>query len=369
MALLLPLVSAVQSTGDRRLVPAFEPSERIYNYSPCFVLGDRPGAAHIWYCANRRPGDVTDYLCHRMATRAGRGWKWSEEAVALGPAGSKSDWDSRHVCDPEVIAGRYRYKGQYWRYAMLYLGCDAERSTHNQIGVAFADSLDGPWTRYPNPIVRYTDDPEAGIVDHFLGWPVYRQWGVGQPAAVSLDRKGKLLLFFSRGEGHWGAEQAELDLSDMDRGPLLGPRSKLPTAGLRNVGAEGPVVITNIGVALDERQNRLYMVREGLPNADTRFPGFISAYVQVASIPWTDIRKSRGTWRIIAQVDHARTGWPRNHNATFMKDLWGRVVSSDRLTVAVSVAEAFESPPPDFEWLWTYRMGLVEMSTSEPSSR
>ncbi len=360
MGLCLPLLAAIARSGDRKLQPAFEPPPRVYNYTPCIMEGEYPGTAHIWYCANRTPGDVTDYLCHRKGTRSGSAWKWSDETVALGPGASRADWDSRHVCDPEVISGRYRWKGANFRYAMLYLGCDAELSTHNQVGVAFANSLEGPWTKYPNPIVRYTDDPNGGVVREFNGWPVYRHWGVGQPAAVSLDRRGRLMLFYSRSDTVWGVEMAELDMSDMDRGPVLGKPVRVATDGLRRKDSPNPVGLNNIGVALDEGRDTLYLVREELPPSDSRFPNFISAYTQVASCGWSDLRNGRGRWKVLGEVDEARTGWPRNHNAAFMKDAWGRLNRPDRLTVAVSLAQAFDAAPPDFEWLWTYRIGLVQ---------
>jgi len=245
---------------------------------------------------------------------------------------------------------------------MLYLGCDAEHSTHNQIGVAFANSLRGPWHRYPDPILRYTDAPEAGVVGEYYAWPVYRFWGVGQPAAVSLDRRGRVLLFYSRGEGVFGEEMAELDMSDMDRGPILTQRVRVPTEGLRRNDGKPLRALVNVGVALDEGRDRLYMVREELPPSDGRLPNFIADYVQVCATSWSALRKGAGSWKILGEVDAERTGWPRNHNATIVKDAWGRVQAGRELTLAVSVAEAYDVLPPEFGWLWTYRVALVSFA-------
>ncbi len=357
MALLVsPTLFSAYLSPNERLEPAFQPPQRVYNYTPCLV--QTRGVLHAWYCANRMPGDVTDYLCHRTARRRGGSWVWSDENVALEPA-PRGKWDSRHVCDPEVVAGSFRYQSREWQYAMLYLGCDAERSTHNQIGVAFANSLEGPWHRYPDPIVRYTADPQAGIAAEHLGWPVYRFWGVGQPAAISLDRRGKLLLLFSRGEQTWGEQMVELNLSNMDRGPQASVPRPVPTIGLHGKDGRTDVTIVNVGVALNEKQDRLYMVREELPPADNRFPGFISASVQVARISWSALRSGQGRWTVLGHVDSTLTGWPRNHNASIVKDPFGRITDASSLTLGVSVAESFAVPPPDFAWLWTYRIGLL----------
>lgn len=361
MALMLPLLTATEPYARTRLSPAFEPPEnaRVYNYAPCLVR--TRDALHVWYCANKTSGDITDYLFHRKATRRGGTWVWGPEDVALDHGSPRTAWDSRHVCDPEVVAGRFRFRGQTWTHAMLYLGCDAESSTHNQVGVAFAKSLDGPWTRYPDPIIRYTDAPEAGVVGEYFAWPVYRYWGVGQPAAISLDRRGKLLVFYSRGEDVWGEMMVEADLSDMDRGPVIGEPKPLPSEGLLDERGGALPAIMNVGVALDEGAGSLYLVGEGRVRSDGRHPDFISADVPLMSIPWKDLRKGAGTWKILGRLDAARTGWPRNHNAAIMKDVWGRLPSGKALTIGVSWAEAYDALPPNFEWLWTYRIGLVEM--------
>jgi hypothetical protein len=315
---------------------------------------------HVWYCANRTPGDVTDYLCHRKAKRVGGKWLWGPEDVALEHGTPRTAWDSRHVCDPEVIEGRFRFRGQSWSYAMLYLGCDAEGSTHNQVGVAFAKSLDGPWTRYPEPIIRYTDAPGSGIVGEYFAWPVYRYWGVGQPAAISLDRKGKLLVFFSRADEIWGEMMAEADLSDMDRGPVIAAPVRMPTDGLFDEQDRPLHGVVNVGVALHERSDTLYLVAEGRLRTDKLHPDFISAAVPVASISWSDLRASRGAWKMRGRIDRARTGWPRNHNASILKDTWGRISENRKLSIGVSLADAYDAPPPEFGWLWTYRIGLLE---------
>lgn len=360
LALVLCASAPMSDLIRDRIAPAFVPPERTYNYAPCLML-ERGGARmHAWYCANREPGQVTDCLWYRSAIRRDGQWKWSHETVALAPSPDRSSWDSRHVCDPEVVAGRFRFRGAVWRYAMLYLATDAERSTHNQVGVAFANAPAGPWTRHAEPIVSCEEGPDAGPIDRSMGWPVYRHWGVGQPSAISLDRRGKLLLFYSRGESVHGEEMVEADLSDMDRGPVVSSRRRVPVAGLRHKRGTAPPTLTNISVALDERAGRLYMVREALPPDDDRFPGFIASYVQVASIGWRELLAGRGEWTVLGDVDASSTGWPRNHNAAIARDEWGRVQGSGRLTLGISVAEACPQAPPDFAWLWTYRVTLLD---------
>jgi hypothetical protein len=341
--------------------PAFYPRERTYAYAPSLIEEEGGKRRYLFYCANREPGSVTDFLCLRIGTRTPSGWQWGEERAILAPGRAKTDWDSRHVCDPEVLAGRFRYQGRTWRYALFYLGCDAENSTHNQVGIAFANHLEGPWRKYPEPIIRYTTHPEGGRIGEAHGFPVYRYWGVGQPAAVSLDGAGKALLCYTRGEETHGQEMVTADLSDMDAGPRLSPPIRVPAAGLTTVGGKPIAYPRNISLAFSPSRKRLYMTREGELHTDTRFPGFISSYVQVAEMAAEDLRAGRGVWRVVATIGRETTGWSRNHNAALGRDARGRLAQEDRLTLALSVADSFETPPPDFAWLWTYRILLYDL--------
>lgn len=345
-----------------RLAPAFNPGDGRYNYAPSVIQDTRHRALYAFYCANRVPGQITDSICSRRAIRVNGAWVWGEERVSLSPSVDRSMWDSRHVCDPDVVAGRFHFAGQSWSFALFYLGCDAEASTHNQVGVAFAHSLAGPWFKYPSPIVHYSTAPDSGVVRSTNGWPVWRYWGVGQPSVVSLDGLGKLLLFYSRGDEEGGEEMVDVDLANMDTGPQIGPRRKVPTEGLTRGNGQPTSYLTNIGVAYEPRHDRYFMVREGdLPPEDGRFPGFVSAFVQVAWIEGKDLRAGRGTWQALANLGPESTGWPRNHNASLLKDARGRIPSSNSLTICFSVAEAYNSPPPS-NWLWTYRVALVRLN-------
>ena len=337
-----------------RLPPLFEPPARTYQYAPC-VVADR-GALHAWYCVNGTPGEITDCIGHRKARKVRGRWVWGPQDMALRPGAPRTAWDSRHVCDPEVVAGRFRFRRRTWRYAMLYLGCDAEGSTHNQVGVAVANTLDGPWVRYPDPVIRYTSGDATGPTGERFGWPVYRYWGVGQPAAVSLDRKGTLLVFYSRGEQVHGEMLVEMDLSDLDRGPIVSTPIPMPTRGLTDDQGRPLPAVVNVGVALDERRKVLYLVGDGALRSDGLLPDFISAEIVAASIPWVEVRAGAGVWQPIGWIGSSRTGWLRNHNASIVKDAWGRTAGVRTLDVALSVAEAYRTLPPESAWLWTYRI-------------
>ena len=198
-----------------------------YRYCPSIV--DAGGVRHAFYCRNKDAYSVVDYIYHATVSPSGA---LSNEAIVLSPADSTGTaWDSYHVCDPSVIAGRFWYGGRYYRYLMAYLGVkgrpgdtssDGAKCINNKVGLAVSDSLSSGWIRMGTDCVVKTGMPT--------------QWGVGQPSVVSLDGAGKVALFYA---GDYGTRMLMLDFGDADAA----------TSSLRaHTGDEGTFVST-IGIS------------------------------------------------------------------------------------------------------------------------
>ena len=194
-----------------------------YRYCPSAV--DSDGVRHVFYCRKKNAYSVVDYIYHATISQAGT---IAGETVVLSPADSTGTaWDSYHVCDPSVIAGRFWYNGRYYRYLMAYLGVkgkpgdstsDGAKCINNKVGLAVSDSLSEGWVRMGSDCVVATGMPS--------------QWGVGQPSVVSLDGAGKVALFYA---GDYGTRMLVLDFGD----------SAAATASLRvHTGNEGAAVST-----------------------------------------------------------------------------------------------------------------------------
>lgn len=221
----------------------------IYNYCPS-VMQEGENIRHIYYCANIADRAVIDAIAYRRGIRVEGVWYWSPEQIVLTPSEKTFDyktfdwdgvdwsaqdwdkdvawdngaWDRRHVCDPSVIKGEFAYRGENYSYLMAYLGCYvADRD--NEIGLAVSKSPAGPWVR-----VEYAADPEKdvnhidGLVSEKDPWTrgnrafiafdasfeeyydsaaaqIAGAWGVGQPSLVSVDKKGKVLVFYTANGG------------------------------------------------------------------------------------------------------------------------------------------------------------------------
>ena len=195
-----------------------------YRYCPSVV--DSGGVRHVFYCRNKNANSVVDYIYHATVSPSGT---LSGETIVLSPADSTGTaWDSYHVCDPSVIAGRFWYNGRYYRYLMAYLGVkgrpgdsasDGANSINNKVGLAVSDSLSEGWVRMGSNCVVETGTPQ--------------EWGVGQPSIVSLDDAGKVALFYA---GDYGTRVLLLDFGNADA----------TSASLRvHIGNEGVAVSRN----------------------------------------------------------------------------------------------------------------------------
>jgi hypothetical protein len=82
----------------------------------------------------------------------GREWKEQGLAVGRGPAGS---FDDRSVFTVEILAA----EGKYY---LVYQVVQAPYVTRvkNKVGMAIADSPDGPWRKVPHPILEPSDTGE-----------------------------------------------------------------------------------------------------------------------------------------------------------------------------------------------------------------
>ena len=224
-----------------------------FKYLPVSGIGKQPGVSrrdpskvirvggtyYVWYTRRRSPPPagfagatdtvpVWDWDLGELwyATSAdGHAWVERGPAVARGPCGS---FDDRSVLTPDILV----WKGRYYLYYQVLQGPYRERSIY-QIGMAHADSPDGPWQRWPEPVLRPGepaaelvpggDDPDA--VTQFGAWDSHK---LHDP--FLLVRNGSIWLYykgvpFGRHYRHdlgcqWGVATAEHPEGPFVRSPL-----------------------------------------------------------------------------------------------------------------------------------------------------
>lgn len=289
----------------------FQPQNR-YAYCPS-VIEQADGSCHVFFCGNPDAGKMVDNVYH-MEIKAD-GTKTAPVSVLKPTAGT---WDSFHCCDPNVIEGEFKLDGKSYRYAMFYLGIDKGDCKGNEVGVAFSNDLDAvSWVKYPKQLVPFTGDRNA-------------VWGVGQPSAVSLDKKGKVLLTYTVGDSK-GTRVVyhQLDMSDMSKFELNAP-APVPSNGFN-------LVMHNCDFAVDSANNKIVVSVAG--NWPDVYPSFIESFTAVASMDFDAFLKGSGTWKRIKDIDSSVSGFYRNHNACIMRDSFGYLEDYKTPTVFYTISK------------------------------
>ncbi len=158
------------------LPPVFDdkPMPAVFRYSPAIPhepgvtrrdpspVVQADGGYHVWY--TRAEHDASGYFGEVWHASSPDGHCWTEQGPALrpGPAGA---WDSNGVFTPTILLTQRRW---HLFYTAVPAPFDNDhggpRGTPTAIGVAVADTPDGPWRKFDrNPIL--TPSPERAAPD------------------------------------------------------------------------------------------------------------------------------------------------------------------------------------------------------------
>lgn len=328
------------------------PETELKRYSYCpVVLQQENGDRYVFMCANPYADpsaslyntiidNIYMFIEHPDGTR-------TEAKSVLQPGEA---YDNHHVCDPSVIEGEFKMDGAVYKYAMFYT-TGIKEYDYCELAVAFSNDLNADkWVKYTEgPIVKKT---WAGEGD--LQWSGGNCWGVGQPSAISLDGKGKVLLTYSIGDLN-GTRVAYrfIDMSDMSRLDMGTQRSMI-TNGLKQSNGSQDIA-SNLDFALDREHDRIIMVRDVRPFPAT-YPTFIPSTMEVMYLSFSGFQDNVGTWKKLAQITPELTGFPRNHNAGFVRDNFGYISDYTKPTIYFTVSkqapDVYESE--NLMCCWTY---------------
>lgn len=342
---------------------------RFYNYCPTVMI--EGNEKHVYYCTNKIEGNVTDFVGYRKGVINNNKIEYSSETNFVVSPGELGSWDSRHACDPSVIKGEFKFHGEQYSYLMAYLGCIKSDCTLNETGIAVAKSPNGPWVKCDfkadgetpiNPIVPYSDFSYNE-----------NSWGTGQPSLVSVDKKGRVLLFTTVGASNGTfTNLREYDFSDIDNYQLIRQRNSITRDGVKGT-TSGADIINNADFAYDEVNRRVLMVKpRQYFGSDGIEPSFIADTLDVYYIDDTEGNSvgdvlfagnnTTKSWKSLGSIDKSLTGFLRNHNSGLITDPYGHVDATDNL--GVSFTRSDENQGIDWSHLSTYR--LYETALSFP---
>eukprot|EP01052_Picozoa_sp_SAG31_P044964 SAG31_NODE_8033_length_1536_cov_1.805150_1_plen_395_part_01 len=366
---------------------------------------------YMFYCGNH-DGDfvIRDSIMFRKGTRQADGeWVFGEERLAL-PHGSGDRyhsplpprgcanvprpsgiciWDKQHACDPDVVAAAgwpkvgFGLGDEQYQFALFYNGIHQDsasgpgfppgRPFHpveaNHIGVAVAQSLEGPWHKKNGPVI---------IGDEW--------WGVGQVSAMAVSGS-QVLLTYTRGNSSAfnGQMRMVLDLGNVSNPVVVERERPITDKGLTQAnGVAGSGGFVNAAMLYDPFLARFWTLREGKPMPHTDPLCFVSSSVQLAWIPAAAILPSmpgvhddehRANY-ITSDHDFEWTVEPgsddlsispalsnRTHNPGFVSDAFGHRMDPTTMEgVLTSMGSLHGS-----ECLWSYRPFAVTWRGSNGS--
>lgn len=173
MTVIMAVVSACLSAhvvhGGPRQITELTPETMRVRYSPAQGLGPEQGVMrrdpsdiikvgdlyYVWYTRGYVPHGYDATVWY--ATSAD-GHTWTEKGEAL-PRGPEGSWDAQSVFTPNIMPA----EGRYWLFHTAVpkpFNNKGNKVTKSAIGIAVADSPDGPWKKLStNPALRCSGEP------------------------------------------------------------------------------------------------------------------------------------------------------------------------------------------------------------------
>ena len=221
--------SRISGIGRQKGVTRRDPSKII-------KVGD---AFHVWYTRRQTP-ETWRGVKYASETRPAWAWDmaeiwhatsqdgfhWQEQGIAV-PRGASGACDDRSVFTPDILV----HEGKYYLYYQMVQGVWKHRSLH-RIGMAWAESPDGPWHKLDEPILKpgrrggfVGEDDDADAVDGYGDWDSHK---LHDP--YILKYRGDFWLYykgvqFGRTYRHdlgigWGVAMAETPQGPFIKSPL-----------------------------------------------------------------------------------------------------------------------------------------------------
>lgn len=321
-----------------------------YNYCPCVLVDGN--TAHVWYCSSVEEaigGD--DHIAYRKGKKVKGVWYWGEKQIVLGA--ESGTYYSGNICDPDVVKGEFKMKGETYSYLMAVLGCTTKDNSANMFGFKVAKSPEGPWLDVPkiSPLYDFYEANPGYVYDG-----TNFNWGWGQCSLVSVDKKGKVLLFYT-GRSLTSQKLEFWDFSDLDN-PVGIYETDVRNNGIVDLNGEKDG-ICNAQFMYDEEKDRFYMLCDMHPFRTDRWPTNLPEATRVYYLDNPTGRElgyvfqyRKLEWKQLFTLDESRTSFPHNHNCCFFRDAYGWKLAGDKLDIAYTMCTTGE----DWRVLFTYRI-------------
>ena len=332
---------------------------RLYNYCPSVIVEGHE--AHVYYCTSMIPdkAGADDRIGYRHGIKKDGVWYWGPKSLALDLGEGPDAWDRTDVCDPDVIKGEFLYNGETYNYLMTYLGCWTPGNYENAYGFAVSKTPAGPflrveglcpmydfWTLNPGYEYKGYDDPNTSI------------WGWGQSSMISIDKKGKVLVF-NTGRSSTGQRVELWDFSNLNDPKMLWGND-MSNNGIIDLNGNTDY-ICNAQLVYDQRLHCFYMLSDVHPFDVTVVPENLPTETRITMINdfgsesiGDCFKNSKAYWTTLGAVSPDNTGFPKNSNTCFERDAYGWLVdpNANSIDILYSAVPAGVGNP----WIFAFRI-------------
>ena len=351
---------------------------QFYSYAPSTVQTNST-TRDVFYCGSWPEGVVKDHVWLSVGHLVHGRWDYSRPKVVFGPENgpTSGNYFAVHTCEPEVIGGNFKFGGAPYRWAMLFTAEAVASNSTNVIGVAFANSLSGPWTPDSIPFVQTSDD--FGENSYPNNCPVSRATGqtlycLGEPAATTIGG-GRVLLTYMGNAGSPGndtnpVEGLVLRLVNLSNVPATGP---CPSCFLALPDGKTEEAVTQSGlgtwphdasIAYDPVRQRVVMTFDNGPYDTTVDGPPVTPVITAATIGINNLLRGTGSWVVQGSFGKCLSGFTFNHNSGIVRTSTGDLPTSGHLEVLYAIADDNLGS----QWgVWDYRLWDVSAPLNDSS--
>ena len=236
-------VIALSACGNKKLKKALGTNmvwaDEVGYFSSAASVFEEAGTRYYIYETNKQKKSEDVSFALKTSKQGKKGEEFSKSKIIL--EASPDSWDKR-IFSPSIVKGEFHKGDKTYNYLLAYGARKGEKDIANQVGIAYAESLDGKWIKHGKPIITY-DAEESGD-----------EYGAGAPSLVSYDKKGKVRMFYSYAETNLANERiVDCDFSDLDNIKMDKGIRQISVNGLRDNA--DVTILSNADFALDNNGN------------------------------------------------------------------------------------------------------------------
>jgi hypothetical protein len=354
---------AAAPTGERTFYTGIDPGAGdYYSYAPS-AIETNPTTRYVFGCENYESAVVRDHVYLSVGHLRDGHWTYGPLKDVFGPQYDPDPhgYFSVHACEPEVIGGNFHFGGKPYSWALLFTAESTPDNATNQLGIAFANNLAGPWKPDLTPIVQTADDFGHNSYPYDCPPNLYC---LGQPAAIDFGPSGHVLVTYMSNAGSPGNASApgeglvlrELNLSDV---PATGPcpQCLVPLPDGKRVEAVTTAGLTwqpdDASIAYDSSTHDVVIAYDSGPPNQTADEAPVTPWITVATMNERSFLNGTGTWHVLGALGACISGHSLNHNAGLVRLPNGDMPSGRNLSMLYTVANHNIGPM----WgVWGYRM-------------